>query len=603
MQEPQQQALPGEEGADWPLQPSQKIVLVVDLVESVRLMEADEPGQVQRWRSFVSRTSEQLLPRYRGRLVKSLGDGLMVEFDDARQAVGAAIEMHALTAQDNVGQPAEKHMTLRAGLNSAQVYADNLDIYGAGVNLAARMCGLAGPGETVVSARLRDELTDELDANIEDLGDCYLKHVSEPVRVYRIGAAGPRPLLAALGDYAAPMQPSIAVIPFTSRSLAPEHFVIGELIADSIIGQLGRTRHLSVISRLSCTALRDRSESAKVAQSHLGAHYVLSGSYVALDKTLLIHVELIDSREHRLLWSDRLSGELQDLFQVHSELGHSIAAAAHEAVMTSEVHQAVTQPLPTLQSYSLLLGAITLMHRANQREFGRAQAMLERLSELHGRHALPNAWMATWYVLKVAQGWSEQPERDANAALACCNMALDRDSQSALAIAVTGQVQGYLKKDLDAAEQLYRQALDCNPNESLAWLWLGMNAGFRGESEVALDATSRALALSPLDPLRYYYESLAASAAVTAGHYQRGIDLARSSIRRNSAHSSTYRALAIGQALAGQVDEAKDTVRALLRLEPSFTIEQFTRRMPGTRASPEHAQRLAGALRAAGLPE
>lgn len=585
------------------MQPSQKVVLVVDLVESVRLMEADEEGTVARWRAFVSRAGAEVISKNQGRLVKSLGDGLMVEFDDPRQAVSSAIKMHALIARGNAGLRLEQHMALRAGLNSSQVYADALDIYGSGVNLAARMAGLAGPGETIVSARLRDELTDELDAAIEDLGDCYLKHVSEPVRVYRVGAAGPRPQLPARNDYVAPLQPTIAVIPFESRSQAPEHFAIGELIADGVIGQLGRTRHLSVISRLSSTSLRGRHLGAKGAEAYLGADYLLCGSYLAMDKKLLISAELIDTKTERRLWAERLSGDLEDLFKVDSELGHAIAAAAHEAVMATEVHRAVTQPLPSLQSYSLLLGAITLMHRANQSEFGRAQAMLERLGELHGRHALPNAWMATWYVLKVAQGWSDQPERDANAALSCCNMALDKDSQSALAIAVTGQVQGYLKKDLDAAEQLYRQALACNPNESLAWLWLGMNAGFRGESEAALSATSRALALSPLDPLRYYYESLAASAAVTAGHYERGIELAKSSIRRNCAHSSTYRALAIGQALAGQVPQARASIAALLRLESSFTISQFLQRMPGARTSPEHAQKLAGALRLAGLPE
>jgi adenylate cyclase len=596
-------SLPDAPGQPWTLPRSQKVVLVVDLVESVRLMAANEHSVVTRWQAFASESASQLVPAHQGRLVKSLGDGLMVEFDDARMAVHCAIGMHALIARGNSALPPDQHMALRAGLNSTHVYTDALDIYGSGVNLAARLAGLAGPGETVVSTTVRDELTDELDARIEDLGDCYLKHIVEPVRAYRVGSAGAQPLLPARDAYVAPLQPTIAVIPFESRTDQVEHFAIGELIADSVIGQLGRTRHLSVISRLSSTALRGRGQGARVAESWLGADYVLSGSYVALGRQLLITAELTDAKAERVLWAERLAGELEDLFQVESELGHRIAAAAHEAIMASEVHRAVTQPLPTLKSYSLLLGAITLMHRASYREFGRAHAMLERLAEMHGRHALPNAWMATWYVLKVAQGWSEQPDRDANAALSCCNMALDKDSQSALAIAVTGQVQGYLKKDLATAESLYRQALACNPNESLAWLWLGMNAGFRGESDTAVSATSRALALSPLDPLRYYYESLAASAAVTAGDYPRGIELAQSSIRRNCSHSSTYRALAIGQALSGQVEQARSTVAALLRLEPSFTISQFIQRMPGARSSPEHAEKLAHALRAAGLPE
>lgn len=587
----------------WSMPRSHKVVLVVDLVESVRLMADDELGIVHRWHEFVGQAATQILPQHEGRLVKSLGDGLMAEFDEPRQAVASALLLHALIERGNAALPPERHMALRAGLNSAQVFIDALDIYGSGVNLAARLAGLAGPGETVVGANVRERLTDELDGDIQDLGDCYLKHVPEPVRAFRVGPAGQRPLLYPVSQYQTLRQPTIAVIPFESRSHLPEHFAIGELIADSVIGQLGRTQHLSVISRLSSSALRGRAAGVQAAATHLGADYVLSGSYLSVGAKLLVSAELCDSKAQRVLWSERIDSRIEDLFQVDSEIGHRIAAAAHETALAVEVRRAVTQPLPTLQGYALLLGAVTLMHRLSQPEFMRAQAMLERLTQLHGRNALPNAWMGIWYVLKVAQGWSDDPARDANAAQSCCDMALDKDSQSALAMAVTGQVQGYLKKDLSAAENMYRQALACNPNESLAWLWLGMNAGFRGESAEALSATTRALALSPLDPLRYYYESLAASAAVTAGDYGRGIELATRSIQRNCSHSSTYRALAIGQALSGQVEQARSTVGNLLKLEPSFTISQFIRRMPGAQSSPEHAQKMATGLRVAGLPE
>ena len=582
---------------------SQKVILVIDLVESVRLMCADEAGTVARWHDFVRQAQAQAIPAHYGRLVKSLGDGLMVEFEQACDAVNAAQTLHATLGHTNAGLNAELQMHLRAGINSCQVYTDQLDIYGAGVNLAARLATLAGPGETVVSASVRDGLTDGLDAHIEDLGECYLKHIEAPVRAYRVGVAGAAPVVAARLDYEVPLQPTIAVIPFEARSDGSDHFAIGELIADAVIGQLGKSAELRVISRLSTTIFRGRDALASEVGHHLGASYILSGGYVVSGGRLLVSAELSDAATQRVVWVERVQSTVADLLQVESEVGHRLSEAVCAAVIEREAHRATVQPLPTLQSYSLMLGAITLMHRATSTEFNRARDMLDRLRELHRRHALPLAWLGKWYVLQVAQGWSNDPQRDANEALNYCERALELDSHSALAIAVTGQVHGYLRQDLDMAERMYHQALSINPNEPLAWLWLGMSRAFRDGGESAMEATERALGLSPLDPLRYYYQSLAASAAACTGHYERAIELARASIRINRTHSSTYRALAIAQVLSGDAEAARKTVTQLLVLEPHFTVRGFTERFPAAQQAPEHMHRLAQALSAAGLPD
>lgn len=582
---------------------SQKVVLVIDLVESVRLMAADEPGTVARWHQFLQTAQNQTIPQHKGRMVKSLGDGLMVEFENSRDATNAAQAFHTTISASNEGLPPERQMHLRAGINDTPVYTSQMDIFGAGVNLAARLATLAGPGETVVSASVRDGLTDGLDASIEDLGECYLKHIEEPVRVYRVGGVGSASVLPQRGDYGAPMQPAIAVVPFTNRHHSAEHFAAGELIADGIIARLSKTRELKVISRLSTTVFRDRGTGSQAIEQALGASYVLAGSYVLNGAKLIVTAELVDAKTGHILWANRVQSPLQDLFETSSELCCTLADQAHASIMASELHSAVTQPLPTLQSYSLLLGAMNLMHRASFKEFDLARLMLERLMEMHRLHALPHAWMAKWYVLKAAQGWSVDPKREASAALESCAKALEYDNQSALALAVTGQVQGYLNKDLDTAENYYHQALACNPNESLAWLWLGMNSGFKGDNHDAADATERALLLSPLDPLRYYYESLAASACVAAERYDRTIELAEHSLRLNRTHSSTYRALAIAQALSGKADESRRTIKQLLVLEPAFTVTRFLQRMPGASTAPGYAHKLADALRSAGLPD
>ncbi|MDB5942527.1 MAG: integral rane protein-like protein [Ramlibacter sp.] len=581
----------------------QKVVLVMDLVESVRLMAANEVAVIDHWRGFVRYATATVLPGHAGRLVKSLGDGIMAEFDSAREAVAAALTLHRHFDAANAILPPDQKLYLRAGLNATHVYVDDIDIYGSGVNLAARVASLAGPGETMATATVRDSLTDGLDVRVEDMGECTLKHVAESVRVYRVGAAGPAPLLVPQEGYDAKFEPTLAVIPFASMTGDPETYAIGELIADTVIHQIGKSGLLRLVSRLSTTALRGRAAAVPEARAYLGAGYVLSGTYLLQGTRLVVFAELVESGSQRIVWTERLAAPHTDLLQIESEIGHAISSSASRALLSSEVQKATVQPLPTLSSSGLMLGAITLMHRATFSEFTRARQMLGRLTELHGRHAQPLAWLGKWYILQVAQGWSADPKRDAQEALSCCERALERDGHFALALAVTGQVHGYLRKDLDRAEKYYEEALACNPNESLAWLWLGMNAGFKGESKLAADATERALSLSPLDPLRYYYESLAASAAVADGRYERTIELAKSSLRLNRSHSSTYRALAIAQALSGRSDDARKTIQHLLELEPSFTVGQFLQRMPGSQSAPTYARKLADALRSAGLPE
>ena len=217
-----------------------RTVLVVDVVESVRLMQEDEAGTVQRWRAFVDYVVHQLLPGQDGRLVKSLGDGLMLEFPRVATATGMAFAMQEAIAHAGVGVPAERRLHLRIGIHVSPLVTDEHDIYGHGVNLAARLTTLAGPDEIVVSADVRDQLTPALDADIEDLGECYVKHVQQPVRAFRVGAPGERPVIER-GNLAEDLRATIAVIPFRPRTLHATTDVLGQLLADEVISSLSRS--------------------------------------------------------------------------------------------------------------------------------------------------------------------------------------------------------------------------------------------------------------------------------------------------------------------------------------------------------------------------
>lgn len=585
---------------DNPAQTQLTVVLVIDMVESVRLMQTCEAAIVRRWLRTVHRVRNEVLLRHRGQIVKSMGDGLMARFGEVRDAVAAAIEIHAMLAADNGGVVPEQQITVRAGLHVAQAWSDGTDLYGAGVNLAARLAALGGPGETIGSAEVRDGLTQGLDAGCEDLGECYLKHFDKPVRAYRIGAAGATRSSPELQRAFSAMQPTIAVIPFSSRGGDAQHFAIGELIADGVNALLSGSQHLRVVSRLSTTAFRDRAAAPADIEAHLGVTYVLSGSYAALGQRLLISAELARAGDAQVVWSERIGGNVADLLQVRSEVIDTIAQAVNAGVFAIETRRTLAQPLPTLESYALLLGGIHRMHCSSRGEFDRTAQLFEYLIERHQRVAAPRTWLAHWYILRATRGISLDRARDARIALDMTRRALDADPTDALAMAVEGFVHCHLLKNLDVAQERCEDALAANPNESLAWLYKGAIHAFRGEGAAATSAAQKALALSPLDPQRYYFESLAATAAVAAGDFPAAQRLAQSSLRLNRMHSSTWRMLIVALVEQGKLLEAKTALNQLLRVEPCLTVESYLRRMPNGETS--IGKRWARALATAGLP-
>ena len=577
-----------------------RTVVVVDIVESVRLMEQDEEDTVQRWQAFVADVTNRLVPQYAGRLVKSLGDGLMLEFEAVLPAVQCATAMQAAIADANQGRPVERCMYLRVGAHVADVIVDEHDIYGRGVNLAARLSTLAGPGEIVVSAELRDGVTDGLDFDVEDLGECYLKHVERAVRAYRVGPAGPDPRVIRSCGHVDNSRPTVAVIPFRARGPDPAEQVIGEVLADVVIAHLSTADTLNVVSRLSTTVFKDRDAPLEDIGSRLGAGYVVSGRLLCATPRLSLTIELAEAKTGHVVWADFLSADVREVLEPHSELVERIVAKVSGAIIARELVRSRSQSLPTLESYSLLLGAVALMHRTGAHDFARAHAMLEHLVERDRRQPRPHAWLANWYALRVTQGQSSEPASDTRRALAHAQDALERDPDCSLALAIDGVLCINLLKDLAGAETRFAAALESNPNEGLAWLFKAVMHAFRGEGPEAEAASQRALALSPLDPMRHYYDSLAATAALGAQNYSQAIRLAQRSLRANRTHPSTYRTLAIAQALLGDQTAAAATVAHLLRLTPRYTVTDF-QLLSGFSLGPMK-QDFADALLSAGLP-
>lgn len=576
-----------------------RTVLFADLVESVRLMQADEAGTVRRWVAFVDHVARQLLDGVDGRLVKSLGDGLMCEFGHVHAAVGAAFAMQDAIARANENETPDRHLRLRIGVHVSPLIAGRFDVYGHGVNLAARLTTLAGPGEIVVSAEVRDQLTPLLDADIEDLGECFVKHVAHPVRAFRLGAPGEHPVIEPGTDE--DLRGTVAVIPFSPRNAAPGDDVVGQVLAEDVIAGLSRSTEVNVLSRLSTAPLQSRAVRLERVNACLGADYVLSGSYTVEGDRITVAAELAETRSMQVAWTATLRGRVPAVLSGDDAIASDLVAGTSNAMLLRELQRTQGKAPQSLESHTLLLASVTLMHRISPLAFERAHQLLAALVERSPRFVSPYAWLGKWHVLRVTQGWSDDPQADGQRALDNTRRALDRDPTSSLALTVEGQVYTYIRRELDLGERRYSEALQSNPNDSLAWLLKGTLHAFRDEGKEAVRHTRHAMKLSPLDPLKYYYDSLAATAALSAGQWSRALSLAERSLRLNRTHASTLRALVVAQWQLGRHEQARKTVMELMRLTPAFRVSTYRSASPA--AGFPVGEMVADSLRAAGVPD
>lgn len=575
---------------------SRKALVFVDIVESVRLMRRYEADVIERWMRFVAEVQHQMLPNRGGQLVKSYGDGLLLAFDEAPAAVQAALELQRRIRPYNAQRPDDALILLRAGVHLGDVAVFAIDLQGVAVNDAQRICSLAEPGETLVSAEVRDHLVPDIDPEAEDLGERFARHVDAPYRVYRI-EAGMAPVTPRHSPVK--LRPGIAVLPFECSLGDDPRSVLGEALADEINAQLAPSPDLHVIASLSTRGLKGRGLGVAAIGLQLQAAYVLSGRYRSQAGQVRLQLELADTRDETVLWAQGYDTSAAAAFDLMDPLAPRVANEMARVILARELNRALSQPLSTLENYTLLHASVSLMHRASAREFELAREMLEHLIQRLGRSSTVHAWMAKWHVLRAVQGLSADPVLDSARALDRVARALDIDPQNSLALAIGGLVHGYLRKDLGAAGRYYERALATNPNESLAWLFTATRAAYLGQDTAAAEAAEMALRLSPLDPMRYFYDSLAATAVLAAGQWQRAIELGRRSVRANRLHASTWRTLVYAQVMDGLVDEARQSVQSLLEIEPGYTVASFRERFPG-RDGPM-CEPWAQALAAAGL--
>jgi len=575
-------------------------VLFVDVVDSVRLIQKDAESTVARWRDFVATVMRDDLPGARGRMVKHLGDGMLVEFESVLDAVECALAMQSRIERGNADVESDRQMHLRMGIHVTDVIVDDMDLYGDGVNLAARLMVLGGPREIVISATVRDQLTDGLGVSIEDLGERQLKGIERPVRAFRAWPIGPMPNRSADRVRQHGERPSIAVLPFRNLSRDPAHDFLGDVLAEDVIGHLSRLTDLFVISRLSTSPFRDRLYEPRDVAEVLGVRYVLSGSMLAAGTQLQVNAELTEAAAGRVIWSERFRGPVTDVFEMQEAIARDIAKRVVPYVRQLELQRARSKRPEHLTAYECTLKAIDHFHRNSREDLDQARALLEAAIASDPSYVPAHSWLARWHVRLVGQGWSDDRVGDTIEAHRHAEAALARDDTDPLALAICGMVAGYLDKDLEGAIAYYDRALEINPSSATAWAGSTVTNAWLGRGAEAVARSRRAIELSPLDPDMFVFLSFAGTAHLVAGQYDEAIAVCRDSLRVNRMFASTHRILTIALVLSGDMDEARRAAEELLRGEPGLTVEGFLNRYPGSNSP--HAEQFCEALAMAGVP-
>jgi len=573
-------------------------VLVADVAGYVRLMEADEDGIHARLSALRDEIIDPLIARSGGRVVKNTGDGFFASFDTVRECFQCAVHLQAKIASAEAVRKPGGRIAFRMCINLCEVIFQNGDIFGDGVNIAARLQHFGPPGGIVMSAAAREQLG-RVDLPIHDLGELRLKHLERPVRAFALQldeeVPRPEPLAVPRG------KPSIAVLPFRSlqKDANDAYFAAG--IAEDIVGALTGLQDLMVISHGSTRTYVDHTIDPRTVRRDLGVRYVLSGSMRRSNGRVRIQTELSDTETGAVVHSDRFDGISADLFELQDQIASQIVAIIAPHVRDAELKRVRRKRPESLDAYDLVLRAIDLMYRLDHDDFNRALPLLKQAIELDPNYAKAYAMAAKWHGLTFGQGWSANPREDAAETDRLASEAINRDSGDALALALCGHHKSFLFRDYDRAIALFDRALAAGPNSALAWTLSSPTFSYIGDGATALARAERGLRLSPLDPDAFWYQTAMTLAHYASGNYAEAVDYGRKVAAAKPIFTANLRFLAASLAALDRVHEASEVAHLLLQLEPRFSATRFAEGYAFREK--ERRERFGAHLIKAGLPE
>ncbi len=583
-------------------------VLAADVAGYSRLMGLDEVGTARTLREHRAVT-DALVAKHRGRLVKSTGDGVLLEFPSVVDAVECAVAVQAVMAQRNEGVPVDRRMLFRIGINLGDILIEGEDILGDGVNIAARLEGIAEPGGICISSSAYDQVRGKVAVEFADMGDQELKNIARPVRAYRIdirNANGPEharsanaaPDGARKPALALPDMPSIAVLPFTNMSDDPEQEYFADGVVEDIITGLSRIKWLFVVARNSSFVYKGKAVDVKRVGRELGVRYVLEGGVRRAGSHVRITGQLIEAETGVHLWAERYDRSLKDIFALQDEITMNVVGSIEPNLRRVEIERVKHERPDSLDAYDLFLRALPHIYTPMPQEAARAIPFLEKALKLEPSYAAAQAALAWCFHHRFARGGAR--EEDRTAAIHHARAATSHGGDDATTLAMAGFVIWMDERDDVAALKLFDRALALSNSNMFALACSSVPLAWMGKTELATERAQRALRLSPFDPLNFLPNCALAIAHFYSGLYAEAADAARSAIESTPRFSFPHAYLAAALVRLGRGEEAKVAAQRVLALQPTFTIRGVSAIVGH---EPAVFSAFAEAWRAAGLPE
>ncbi len=575
-------------------------ILAADMVGYSRLMEADEAGTLAQLQAVRKELIDPKIREHRGRIVKTTGDGMLVEFASVVDAVQSSVEIQRAMADRNAQVPQDRRIEFRMGVNLGEIIIEGDDIYGNGVNVAARLEQMADPGTVCISGNVYEQIEKILGLSYEDLGERKVKNISKPVRGYTVrmapAPAAGREVSAGLPDKL-PDGPSIAVLPFDNMSADAEQEYLADGITEDIITALSKISGLFVIARNSTFTYKGKATDVRQVSRDLGVRYVLEGSVRKAGQRVRITAQLVDAGDGGHVWAARFDRDLEDIFALQDEITSNVVTALHVRLVEGEQARVWHKSTQSYAAWECLAQGLARFRNFTREDNLLARSLFAKSVELDPGYAAGWVWLAWTHWADARFLWVEPPHAATARAAEIAEKALALDDALSETHALLGAIY-LMRRRYDDAIAEGEKAVALDPNGADVTALLAMSLNWSGRPEQAAGLIEKAMRLSPL--YSAWYLAVLAHAYRLLERHQEAIAVYRSSIERNPDHIGPHIGLTACYAELGRDAEARRQAAALLKLNPDFTLAKYADSL--TYKDPAHAERSLAALRKAGLP-
>jgi adenylate cyclase len=593
-------------------------ILAADVVGYSRLMGRDESGTVARLRAIRKQQLVPLLAKRGGRIVKLTGDGVLAEFSSAVEALTAAIELQQAVGEEARNQPEDRAILFRMGLHLGDLIVEDDDLFGDGVNVAARLEAEATPGGILISRTVHEAVAGRVKAGFDDVGCLLLKNIERPVQAFSVtweagdwqwpdeapppqgSDPAPSPLAASLAaPLALPDKPSIAVLPFDNMSADPEQDHFADGVVESITAALSRIRAFFVIARNSAFAYKGRPVNVREIGRDLGVAYVLEGSVQRVGTRVRITAQLVETAGGVHIWTDRYDGSLEDIFDLQDRITEAVAGALQPSIRLAEIERSRRKRPQDLGAYDYAMRAMQHAWLLEEDAATRALGLLDKALQIDPDYPLALALSAWCWAQRSVYNWAQDVAVAKAEALKLADRAAGQSTDDPLILAVLGAVHTFAR-NYGVARVLLERAVALDPNAAWALSRLGWLDVYADRPDDAKVHFEKALRLSPLDPINFNNRVGLACTRLIAGDDAASADMMIGVLQERPHAVWIHRNLAAALYGAGRIEEARASLEVVRAAYPNFSIRKFREAMV---FSPRALDRMAEQLRALGVPE